>query len=86
MLSNCRGCMAICGTANKPKDPEKCAGYIPKTNGNVFRGASDEIIAEFIASNRTDCYRCAARDLCEDGMCKNAWHQWLQSMAEEGEA
>ena len=50
MLSNCKGCMAICGTVNKPKDPEKCAGYILKTNGNIFRGASDEIIAEFIAS------------------------------------
>lgn len=45
---NCKGCMTICTTAIKPNDPKKCAGFIPKTHGNLLRAMTDEELAEWI--------------------------------------
>lgn len=87
---NCRGCMAICTTSKKPTVPENCAGYIPKTHGNLLRSMSDEELAENIGES-IDCGVCKTMHHSESGECPSRsnqscvdfWLDWLKQEAWE---
>lgn len=80
---NCKGCMTICTTANKPADPKKCIGYIPKTNGNLFRAKTDEELADLFSNlscpsslgGNVDCR-------IETKGCFACWLDWLRRVTE----
>lgn len=87
---NCKGCMTICGTSVKPNDPQKCIGFIPKTNGNLLRSTDDEGLATFMSQeargcppseeDRNTCIRVALQTgrLPQAGdACVRCWLNWL---------
>lgn len=88
MFENCKGCMSICGTANKPQEPEKCAGYIPKTNGNVMRRSSDEDLVDLFCGGYYDGpkFHCPVPGDCQTEDCSECFRNWLKSLAEEEQA
>lgn len=68
--------MAICTTSKKPTVPENCAGYIPKTHGNLLRSMSDEELAHFLemkAGRFVSLYPTQAK----------SWLDWLKQEARE---
>lgn len=73
---NCRGCMAICTTSKKPTVPENCAGYIPKTHGDLLRSMSDEDLAHFLEMK-------AGRFVSFYPTQAKSWLDWLKQLAQE---
>lgn len=82
---NCKDCMAICKTAKKPANPKKCAWYIPKTNGNLFRAKTDEELANLF------CNLCCPSSIggyvdcrIETKGCFACWLNWLRRASDDG--
>ncbi|MBO5970725.1 MAG: hypothetical protein J6S14_19805 [Clostridia bacterium] len=67
----------------KPTQPEcgECEFGKPQTNADRIRAMTDEELAKFIASQRTDCYHCPVME-CVDA-CKVSWLNWLKSPADK---
>ena len=53
----------------------------PQTNADRIRAMTDEELAKFIASQRTDCYHCPVV-VCVDA-CEVSWLDWLKQEATE---
>lgn len=68
--------MAICTTSKKPTAPEKCAGYIPKTHGNLLRSMSDDDLARWIWAVQSGIKH-------EEIFSTDGWYVWLREEARE---
>ena len=78
-MSDCRKCAVF----EWCKEHEECGIFYPKTmtNADRIRSMSDEELAKFIASQRTDCYHCPVKE-CVDA-CEVGWLDWLKQEASD---
>ena len=78
--NNCDGCRRFEETYKE--EPSACSGYEKrKTHADLVRAMTDEELAKFIASQRTDCYHCPVV-VCVDA-CEVSWLDWLKKEAAE---